>query len=210
MELSLNIIGEIIKRAPHEPPVFIAQFLDISEYHVLKIIKKYNIKKLPLDERVESIEYLAYYNNIDLEYLKLSVNLLQKYKKPLPSEFTDGLVQKLRKQYGTSLSNSTWKFITDRVTLEELDYILKNYYKFTDKTILRDLELENTEGLMPRIKSAYSLTKPEREDLYCEVCRINHLPPKNYKSNTSCKKCWSKRMSEYQYIYYPTKMSNNE
>lgn len=205
MELSKDIISEIIKRAQHESLPFIAQLLGISQYSVEKVVHEYNVEKLPLDERIESLEYIAYRCNIDLEYLNAIVYLANKYRMPIPKNISDNAISKIKNHIGKTMSYQSWNFLRERVTLQDLDYILENYSKYTNNTIIRDLKIENSKGLMPRIATIYELSKPERENLYCEICRVEHLPPKGYKSNTSCKSCWSKRMSDYQYIYYPQK-----
>lgn len=210
MKLSNELVADIIKRAPHESSLFIARITNTSPYVVVNIMKKYNIKKLTKSERLESIEYIAYRHNIDIDLLKNVVNNLVQYKKPLPSDFSKNLTIKLYKKYGKPCAANTWNLITRYVTEHQLKYIIDNYHKFTNNTIKRDLNLGNCPKLFQRLREVYNLSKPERTELYCELCRVEHLPSTEYKSNTYCKKCWTKRMSEYQYVYYPAKKSLNE
>lgn len=200
MTNNYNKIEEIIIRYPHETVEFISNHLKVGNEFVRRIAKKFNLKREPLKLRNPSIEFLSNYYNINISILK-DIEKSSVYRKPFPPTIINTLREVLIRKFGKPMSAKHWDTISS-IGIENIRHVIIYYPEFTNSALAKDVNCDKS--TITLIGNLYSLEKNDRESMFCDKCRINHLPPKTYKSGNLCKKCWTTRMSEYQYIYYPT------
>lgn len=194
---------EVIKRYPHETVKFISEYLGISKSTVENIVKQTNLVRLHIDSRIPSNEFLASYYNVPIQML-LDIEETAVFLKPFP-KMSDSLRKILVRKHGKPMSEQRWNRITSVLTIEQIRHIMIYYPQFTNRALANDLNVDRS--VITDVANTYSLEKLEREEMFCDTCRVNHLPPRSYTSGNNCKECWTKRMSDYQYIYYPSKMA---
>lgn len=195
--------NEIISRYPHETIVFISEYLGISKKAVANIAKQSNLVRLHVDSRIPSNEFLASYYNIEIQIL-VDIEDNAVFLKPFP-DMSDTLRKILVRKHGQPMSKQRWNRITSVLTLEQIRHIMIYFPQFTNRALANDLNVDRS--VITEVGNIYSLEKLEREQMFCDTCRVNHLPERSYTSGNNCKECWTKRMSEYQYIYYPSKVA---
>lgn len=204
--LNKNQIDEIINRYPHETVKFISDYLGISDTTVRRIAKNMNLVRLHLNNRIPSIEFLASYYSVDISVLK-EIESMSIYRKPFPSNLPDSLKNTLIRKFGKPMTVNQWNSISE-LTLDDIRHIIMHFPSLTNSALAKDLKISRS--LVHKVGKLYNLEKLPREEMLCDKCRIEHLPPREYKSGNVCKKCWTERMSEYQYIYYPAKQEKNK
>jgi hypothetical protein len=192
---------EVISRYPHETVVFISEYLGISKSTVENIAKESNLVRLHIDSRIPSNEFLASYYNVNLQMLTdIEDNAV--FLKPFP-DMSDNLRKILVRKHGKPMSIQRWNSITSALTFEQIRHIMIYYPQFTNRALAYDLNVDR--GIITEVGRVYSLEKLEREQMFCDTCRVNHLPDRSYNGGNNCKQCWTERMSQYQYVYYPAK-----
>ncbi|AMM43702.1 hypothetical protein FDG95_gp137 [Pectobacterium phage vB_PcaM_CBB] len=199
--LNQNQIDEIINRYPHETVAFISDYLGISRTTVQRIANNMNLVRLHLNSRNPSIEFLASYYSIDISVLK-EIEKMAVYRKPFPGTLPDALKKTLWRKFGKPMTEHQWNSISE-LTLDDIRHIMIYFPSLTNSALAKDLKIDRS--LVLKVGKLYDLEKLPREEMFCDKCRVEHLPPREYKSGNVCKKCWTERMSEYQYIYYPAK-----
>lgn len=199
--LSQEQIDEIVNRYPHETVTFICEYLGISKNAVECIAYNKNLVRLHLNSRVPSLEFLSSYYSIDISVLK-EIEAMAVYRKPFPQNFSKALKKTLIRKFGKPMTEHQWDSISE-LSLDDLRHIMIYYPSLTNAALAKDLKIDRS--LVYQVANIYDLEKLPREEMFCDTCRVEHLPPKEYKSGNVCKKCWTARMSEYQYIYYPAK-----
>lgn len=198
--LNQEQIDEIIERYPHETVEFIAAYLGINRETVRRIAKKNNLVRLYVESRNPSLEFLSSYYKVDIEVLT-DIEKYSVYRKPFPT-MSDSLRAVLIRKFGKPMTDYQWNAISE-LSLEQIRHVMIYFPMFTNSALVKDLN--TTKGMICKLRDLYSLEKLPREEMFCDKCRVEHLPPKEYTSGNVCKKCWTERMSEYQYIYYPVK-----
>jgi hypothetical protein len=196
-------LNEIVSRYPHETVTFIAEYLGISKKTVELVAKHTNLVRLHVESRIPSNEFLASYYGVDLQMLN-DIDEYAVYRKPFP-EVSSSLRKVLVRKHGKPMSENVWNRITSVLTLEQIRHIMIYYPQFTNRALATDLNVDRS--VITEVGNIYSLEKLEREQMFCDTCRVNHLPPRSYTGGNNCRECWTKRMSEYQYIYYPAKVA---
>lgn len=199
--LNQNQIDEIINRYPHETVAFISDYLGISRTTVQRIANNMNLVRLHLNSRNPSIEFLASYYSIDISVLR-EIEKMAVYRKPFPDTLPDALKKTLWRKFGKPMTEHQWNSIRE-LTLDDIRHIMIYFPSLTNSALAKDLKIDRS--LVLKVGKLYDLKKLPREEMFCDKCRVEHLPPREYKSGNVCKKCWTERMSEYQYIYYPAK-----
>lgn len=199
--LNQQQIDEIINRYPHETVAFISDYLGISRTTVQRIANNMNLVRLYLNDRNPSIEFLSSYHSVDLSVLQ-EIEKMAVYRKPFPNDLPDALKKSLIRKFGKPMTEHQWNSISD-LTLDGIRHIMIYFPSLTNSALAKDLKIDRS--LVLKVGKLYDLEKLPREEMFCDKCRIEHLPPREYTSGNVCKKCWTKRMSEYQYIYYPAK-----
>lgn len=203
--LNQEQIDEIIERYPHETIEFIATYLGINRSTVRSIAKKNNLVRLYVESRNPSLEFISSYYNVPMDVLK-DIEKYAVYRKPFP-KFSDALRLVLIRKFGKPMTEFQWNLISE-LSLDQIRHVMIYYPSFTNSALAKDLN--TTKGMICKLRDLYSLEKLPREEMFCDKCRVNHLPPREYTSGNVCKKCWTERMSEYQYFYYPLKTERNE